>query len=463
MKNTVKSMKKKKDWQTRAVKRKHKEQDKGILGLMFIMNHFFRHLTEWIEEMEDPRNVSYITYSQSDYIYLGILKNLCGVKTMHSMEEQFNEDACIRTLGILSGNTDAVEIPHSDSLNNYLKKLSPDCLAELRKKMIKNLLRMKTFYGNRLMGKYWRIIIDGTSLYYFKEKHCDNCLVTTRIMKNGKSVKIYSHKVLEAKLILSSKIVLSIDTEFIENESENAGKQDCESNAAKRLLTRLKRDYPRLPICIQADNLYETEPIIKLCKQYDFRYLVTHKGSRQKLLEESYRLFVENKEAGTADKICEEKGKAVYVNHIEHTVEKEYDANIFEYSYSEKKANGEIKETKFQWITDIELNAKNLEEMIDAGRGRWKIENEGFNNQKNGIYEIEHLNSRNATAMKNHYLLTQIADIIMQLYLAWNPMRKAVGLSIKNTSSMLLESFRRLQITDEDVSYCSRYTTVYLE
>ena len=101
--------------------------------------------------------------------------------------------------------------------------------------------------------------------------------------------------------------------------------------------------------------------------------------------------------------------------------------------------------------------------MIDAGRGRWKIENEGFNNQKNGIYEIEHLNSRNATAMKNHYLLTQIADIIMQLYLAWNPMRKAVGLSIKNTSSMLLESFRRLQITDEDVSYCSRYTTVYLE
>ncbi|MBQ4528990.1 MAG: hypothetical protein IJA36_00035 [Lachnospiraceae bacterium] len=463
MKNKVKSMKKKKDWQTKAMKRKHKEHDKGILGIMFIMKHFFRHLTEWIEEMADPRNVSYITYSQSDYIYLGILKNLCGVKTMHSMEEQFNEEACICTLGILSGNAKSTEIPHSDSLNNYLKKLSPDCLAELRKKMIKSLLRMKTFYGNRLLGKYWRIIIDGTSLYYFKEKHCENCLVTTRTMKNGKTLKLYCHKVLEAKLVLSSKIVLSIDTEFVENESENTGKQDCESNAAKRMLARLKQNYPHLPICIQADNLYETEPVIKLCKQYGFRYLLTHKGSRQKLLEESYRLFVENKEAGTADKICAEKGKAVYVNHIERTVEKEYDANIFGYSYSEKKDDGEIKETKFQWITDIELNAKNLEEMIDTGRGRWKIENEGFNNQKNGIYEIEHLNSRNTTAIKNHYLLTQIADIIMQLYLAWNPMRKAVGLSIKNTSSMLLESFRRLQITDEDVSYCSRYTTVYLE
>lgn len=64
------------------------------------------------------------------------------------------------------------------------------------------------------------------------------------------------------------------------------------------------------------------------------------------------------------------------------------------------------------------INRKNLEEMVSAARGRWKIENEGFNNQKNGICDIEYLNSRNGNAMKNHYLLTQIADMIMQIYLA---------------------------------------------
>lgn len=52
--------------------------------------------------------------------------------------------------------------------------------------------------------------------------------------------------------------------------------------------------------------------------------------------------------------------------------------------------------------------------MIQAARGRWKIENEGFNNQKNGLYRIGHLNSYKSNAMKNHYLLTQIADIFMQ-------------------------------------------------
>ncbi len=111
----------------------------------------------------------------------------------------------------------------------------------------------------------------------------------------------------------------------------------------------------------------------------------------------------------------------------------------------------------------MEISKKNLGELIEAARGRWKIENEGFNNQKNGIYDIEHLNSRDSNALKNHYLLTQISDIIMQIYLAWNPCFREIKQSIKNTSSTLLESFRRLKVTEEDALESSRYTTVYLE
>ena len=70
---------------------------------------------------------------------------------------------------------------------------------------------------------------------------------------------------------------------------------------------------------------------------------------------------------------------------------------------------------------------------------------------------------RNSNAMKNHYLLTQISDIVMQLYLAWNPYIRELGQTMKNTSSWLLESFRGLTVTEEDVSNIFRYTTVYLE
>ncbi len=50
------------------------------------------------------------------------------------------------------------------------------------------------------------------------------------------------------------------------------------------------------------------------------------------------------------------------------------------------------------------------------GRGRWKIENEGFHMHKNIRYDIQHVNSENYNAMKCRYLLTQIADILLQLY-----------------------------------------------
>ena len=456
-------MKQKKDWLRKASKRKLKGKDRGIVDFMRICYHFFQELPMWISEMADPRNTSYTTYTQADYIYMGILKNVCSVESMSQMEEKFNEEECINTLRILSGDERLEEMPHKDSLNYYLMKLSPECLAGLRKKMIAKLLRNKTFHNHRLCGKYWRIILDGTGLFCFKEKHCENCLVSVKKTEDGKTIKRYYHKVLEAKLVLAPNLVLSIDTEFIENERENVGKQDCEVSAAKRLLVRLKKDFPRLPIVIQGDALYAAEPIMAICRKNGWRYLFTHKAERQPGLDEGFR-WIEMWDGGTEVRnIGKECGTGMFINHVEEIAGKKETANLYRYKFKEKGKDGEEKEICYMWLTDILLTPKNLEEMIEAGRGRWKIENEGFNTQKNIIYQIEHLNSRDSNAMKNHYLLTQIADILMQLYLAWNPLLRTAGQTIKNTSQALLESFRRQTVTPEDVAYITTHTTVYLE
>ena len=458
-------MKKKADWMTKAKKRKVKKRDRGIVDVMMLMQHYFKELSLWFNEMTDPRHPSYTTYTQADLALMGVMKNICAVKSMRSMEENFNEQPCIDTLRILSGDRKLNEMPHSDTLNYYLEQLSPMCLADVRKKMVKSLIRRKVFYHSKLFGKYWRIIIDGTGLFYFREKHCENCLVTTITREeDGKEVRVkrYYHKVLEAKLVLAPGITVSLDTEFIENENEDVSKNDCELNAAKRLLDRLSRDYPRLPICLQGDALYAVEPIMEICRGHGWKYILTHKASRQKVLAENYAWIAGGGGAQTIKGIGKERGRGEYINHVEESAGKKEEANMYSYRY-ETKGAGTKELHEFQWITNIELTRKNLEEMIEAGRGRWKIENEGFNNQKNGIYEIEHLNSRNSNAMKNHYLITQIADIIMQLYLSFSPLRRGIGQSIKNTSSRLLESFRRQTVTDEDVLYIHRYTAVYLE
>lgn len=455
-------MKKRNEWIRKNIKRREKKRDHGIADLMMIMHHFFRELPGWINEMEDPRHPSYTIYTQADLVYMGLLKNVCGVRSMHSMDENFNEEACIQTLRLMSGDKHLKEMPHCDTLNYYLMKLSPDCLAGLRKKMVRRLLRMKSFCRGKLLGEDWRIILDGTGLFYFREKHCGNCLVTTVVDENGRKTKRYYHKVLEAKLVLSEDIIISVDTEFIENEKEDVEKQDCEINAAKRLLARLKQDYPRLPVCIQGDSLYEAGPLMAICRRYGWHYIFTHKRSRQQLLDEAYGWICDGGGQTEVQKAGVEKGTGEYINRVEETAGKTEKANIFRYRYG-KGQKGKRAAVTMSWVTNIELTEGNLVEMISAGRGRWKIENEGFNNQKNGIYAIGHLNSKDRNGMKNHYLLTQIADIVMQIYTVWLRVKKRYQQSKKNTSSWLLESFRRQPITDEDVSYITRYRTIYLE
>ncbi|MDD3362877.1 MAG: hypothetical protein PHW34_14515 [Hespellia sp.] len=289
------------------------------------------------------------------------------------------------------------------------------------------MIRGKQFNRNRLQGKYWRVILDGTGLFYFKEKHCENCLCTKIKTEDGKTVKQYYHKVLEAKLVLSDDVIISIGTEFIENENENVSKQDCEINAAKRLLPKIKKAYPRLPVILQGDALYATEPFMELCKkEYHWEYLFMQKNTRQKILGEGFEWIKAGEDAVRQHGLCKEKESGFFANHVEKVAGKTQTMNVFEYEYHTKDKNGKTVTICFQWVTSLNLTKQNLEEMIIARRGRWKIEN--------GVYRIEHLNSKNSNAMKNHYLLTQISDILMQLYLAWNPYIKELKQTIKNTS-----------------------------
>lgn len=309
---------------------------------------------------------------------------------MRQMDEKFNEENCIKTLKKISGDRELSEMPHYGTINYYLEKLSPECLRSLRKKMIYSLIRRKSFYKHSLLDKYWRIILDGTGQFYFKERYCENCL------------------------------------------------------------------------CVKRDALYATEPIMKICRENNWLYIFTHKETRQRVLQKNYELLEEGKDKYVVANVCQEKGEGKFANNVGKLAGKTEQMNILEYSFETKEKNG-LKRKRMEWVTNIEITRRNLEKLITAGRGRWKIENEGFNNQKNGIYKISHINSRNSRAMKNHYLLTQISDIIMQLYLSWNKYIKEIKQSIKNTSSRLLESFRRDPIKDEDVKQITKYITIHLE
>ena len=131
-------------------------------------------------------------------------------------------------------------LPHYVTINGFLSRLGTGELEGLRKRMICALLRRRKFEDARFLGKFWLVIFDATGLFHFPERHCPHCLKKVINKGNQEEKAIYYHHVLEAKLVLGDGFVISMGTEFIENESEDVSKNDCETKAFKRLSERLK-------------------------------------------------------------------------------------------------------------------------------------------------------------------------------------------------------------------------------
>ena len=114
------------------------------------------------------------------------------------------------------------ELPHYDTINNYLRNLETAQLEKLRDYMIGELFRKRSLEKFRLLDKYWCIAVDGTGLFSFTERHCEHCLKKEYKNKETGEVErtVYYHHVLEAKLVAGN-MVFSIATEFIENDDEN--------------------------------------------------------------------------------------------------------------------------------------------------------------------------------------------------------------------------------------------------
>jgi hypothetical protein len=58
-------------------------------------------------------------------------------------------------------------------------------------------------------------------------------------------------------------------------------KEDCELKSFRRPSQRLKKEFPKLPICLVADALYACQAVVVICQQFDWKYVLTLKEGRQ--------------------------------------------------------------------------------------------------------------------------------------------------------------------------------------
>ena len=168
-----------------------------------------------------------------------------------------------------------LRLPHPDTIDQVMRDLPPQLPEELKAQLVGRLIEQKTLRKFRVQGRYYFVAVDATGIQTFTKRHCEHCL--TRTSKKG--VVTYFHYVLEAKLVSSSGHAISLSSEFIENlEHRDFNKQDCEQKAFVRLAAKIKRYFPRLPICILADGLYPNDTTSGICRKNDWRFIITTPG-----------------------------------------------------------------------------------------------------------------------------------------------------------------------------------------
>jgi len=307
-----------------------------------------------------------------------------------------------------------IRLPHADTIDDVLRALSPEELEILKMHLVSGLIEQKIFRKFRFLDKFYLVAVDATGKATFEQKHCDQCLRKTS--KTG--VVTYFHYVLEAKLVTSTGLSISLASEFIENTpGRDFQKQDCEQKAFVRLAAKIKKHFPRLPICILADGLYPNNTVFDICDKNNWQFIITLKDGSLKTFQTEANLLkatAVKKSVSRADRTTETTLEYAYLNDIE------YAGRYFSWVECNETVVNIKSKTKahqrFVYITNIRSEQQNIIETADSGRLRWKIENEGFNAQKNWGYELEHKFSRvSYFALQNYYQLLQIAHMINQL------------------------------------------------
>jgi hypothetical protein len=428
-------------------------------ALVRATRHFWPDLNNWLSRLHDPRFPPYVIYDKRFLVWWGLCLYLFQLGSRRQLD--FDLDArgshVLDNLNRLA-QTKQTTRPVHKTLHYFLGRSGAAPLAWLRTRMVQRLIRMKALDAARLQGRFV-VVLDATGHVSFRRRHCPSCLVTEH-----EHYTLYEHRVLEAKLLGPGNLTLSMASEFIENSDADqalhgeARKQDCELKAASRLLPALRQDFPQLRLCLSGDGLYACGRMLQLARDYDCDYVFTFKEGRLPAVWEDYQQLLTLCPANRLERVTAEGIRQVY-RWVENLSYRDDQRRTWTFNALQCEETIDGQTTLFAWMTGLRVNARTVEDIaLKGGRQRWHVENQGFNRQKNGGFNLEHVFGKDPETLKAYYYLLQIAHMILQVLeassLLWRLAAEyqrtpwqLLG-SLKNLARRLLESFRCYRLDD---------------
>jgi hypothetical protein len=276
-------------------------------------------------------------------------------------------------------------VPCDTQMREILEPVSPESVRPLFKSVFGPLQRGKALESMMFLEDYSLLALDGTEYFSSKTIHCASCL--QKVHRNGSIT--YYHQMLGAALVHpDQRAVIPLMPEPIVKQ-DGTGKNDCERNAAKRFIAKLRKDHPHLKFIVTEDSLSSNAPHIATLHAHGLHYILGVKDG-----DHAY-LFEQVQAADQAGRVTsyERHDRAArvvhrfrFVNDVPlNTANRDVRVNFLEYWEV-----GEHKVQHFSWVTDLRVSHRNVYHLTRGGRARWKIENETFNTLKNQGYHFEH-------------------------------------------------------------------------
>jgi hypothetical protein len=290
-----------------------------------------------------------------------------------------------RTEGNLQRVYGIERVPCDTAMREILDPVEPEFLRPLFTHVFRALQRGKVLEEMVFVEGHYLLALDGTGYFSSRQIHCASCL--ERHHRNGTIT--YAHQILGAALIHPDRReVIPLMPEPIVTQ-DGTEKNDCERNAAQRLITKLRQDHPHLKWIVTEDSLSSNAPHIQMLQDHHLHYILGVKEGDHAYLfkhvaaaEQAGRVTCyerNDSETGlrhrfrfVSDMPLNEAHAALRVNFLECWEE---DGDQVQH---------------FSWVTDLRVNKGSVYQIMRGGRARWRIENETFNTLKNQGYHFEH-------------------------------------------------------------------------
>lgn len=356
-----------------------------------------------------------ISYPLSDALMSAVAMFSLKDKTLYAFDDLRHDEVRQRNLRQLYG---IMQAPCDTQLRSILDQVNPHDLRPAFRSIHQELQKQGVLERYRCLGKYL-VSLDGTGLYSSGSIHCPECC--SKHHRNGETT--YYHQLLAAVLVHPDQsTVLPLFPEAI-TRRDGRNKNDCEHHAGQRLIPDIRQAFPRLEMIALQDALACNGPHIKHLLANRFSFIITAKPKANSLLLKTVL-------AGLAE------GSTTEIEHTDkHGVVRGYrfknevplnnahpDLLVGFIDYWEQHPNG--KTYTYACVTDLNLSAETVADIVRAGRSRWKVENETFNTLKNQGYNLEHnyghgkkhLSTVFATLMMLTFLIDQVQETCCQYF-----------------------------------------------